>query len=46
MMFPIQPKAKELLQKALNGSGYIYVLEGGARGGKRRLWVVEFGQSI
>lgn len=34
MMFPIQPKAKELLQKVLNGSGYIYVLEGGARGGK------------
>ena len=34
MMFPIQHKAKTIAQKILNGSGYIYVVEGGARGGK------------
>ncbi len=34
MMFPVFPKAKELLKKVMNGSGYIYTLEGGARGGK------------
>jgi hypothetical protein len=34
MMFPIQPKAAEIAKKILNGSGYIYVVEGGARGGK------------
>ena len=34
MMFPIQPKAKDLLERIMKGQGYIYVLEGGARGGK------------
>ena len=34
MMFPIQPKAKELTERMLKGQGYIYFLEGGARGGK------------
>lgn len=34
MMFPIQPKAKELTERMLKGHGYIYFLEGGARGGK------------
>lgn len=34
MMFPIQEKAKDIAMRALNGSGYIYVIEGGARGGK------------
>lgn len=34
MMFPIQPKAKELLERMIKGQGYIYFLEGGARGGK------------
>lgn len=34
MMFPIQPKAKELTERMLKGEGYIYFLEGGARGGK------------
>lgn len=34
MMFPLQPKAKELLERMIKGHGYIYFLEGGARGGK------------
>jgi hypothetical protein len=34
MMFPIHEKAKELALQVLKGHGYIYVLEGGARGGK------------
>lgn len=34
MMFPIHPKAKDLLERVMKGLGYIYVLEGGARGGK------------
>lgn len=34
MMFPIQPKAKDLLERIMKGYGYVYVLEGGARGGK------------
>ena len=34
MMFPIHQKAKELALNVLKGNGYIYVLEGGARGGK------------
>ena len=34
MMFPIQEKSKDLLTRILKGYGYIYVLEGGARGGK------------
>ena len=34
MMFPIHAKAKELALNVLKGNGYIYVLEGGARGGK------------
>jgi hypothetical protein len=34
MMFPIQKNVKEMLEAMIKGHGYIYVLEGGARGGK------------
>ena len=34
MMFPIQPKARTIAERILRGDGYIYVVEGGARGGK------------
>ena len=33
MMFPIQPKARTIAERILRGDGYIYVVEGGARGG-------------
>ncbi len=34
MMFPVYPKALDLLKRIISGDGYIYTLEGGARGGK------------